>query len=110
MRRRDLITLIGGAAAWPAVARAQQTTGRVAHIGYLGVLGPSTLDPRQIEGFKEGLRENGLIEGRNITVDYLWAEGSQDRLRQLAETDPFRSASAGTPFCMKSPRLSGMLK
>jgi putative ABC transport system substrate-binding protein len=86
MRRREFITFLGGAAAaWPLVARAQQTTARVAHIVYLGVLGPSTLDPRQIEGFKRGLRENGLIEGRNITVDYLWAEGSQDRLRQLAE-------------------------
>jgi putative tryptophan/tyrosine transport system substrate-binding protein len=85
MKRREFITVVGAAAAWPLIARAQQTTGRVAHIAYLGVLGPSTLDPRQIEGFKEGLRENGLIEGRNITVDYLWAEGSQDRLRQLAE-------------------------
>jgi putative ABC transport system substrate-binding protein len=86
MRRREFISLSGGgAAAWPLVVRAQQTTGRVAHIAYLGVLSPSTLDVRQIEGFKEGLRENGLVEGRNITVDYLWAEGSQDRLRQLAE-------------------------
>ena len=85
MRRREFITSLAISAAWPIAARAQQTTGRIAHIAYLGVLGPSTLDPRQIEGFKEGLRENGLIEGRNVTVDYLWAEGSQDRLRQLAE-------------------------
>jgi len=84
MRRRNFITLVGGTAAWPLVARAQQATGRIAHIAYLGVLGPATLDPRQIEGFKEGLRENGLIDGHNITVEYLWAEGSQDRLRQLA--------------------------
>ena len=85
MKRREFITVVGAAAAWPLIARAQQTTGRVAHIAFLGVLGPSTIDPRQIEGFKEGLRLNGLIEGRNITVDYLWAEGSQDRLRELAE-------------------------
>src|SRR4029077_12386956 len=44
----------------------------------------STLDPRQIEQFKFGLTENGLIEGQNIQVDYLWAEGKSDRLRQLA--------------------------
>jgi putative tryptophan/tyrosine transport system substrate-binding protein len=77
MQRREFIIVVGAAVAWPLIARA--------HIAYLGVLGPSLLDPRQIEGFKEGLRDNGLIEGRNITVDYLWAEGSQDRLRQLAE-------------------------
>jgi putative ABC transport system substrate-binding protein len=86
MRRREFITFIGGAAfAWPFGVRAQQTTGRIAHIAYLGALSPSILDPRQIEAFKEGLRENGLIEGRNITVDYVWAEGRQDRLHQLAE-------------------------
>jgi putative ABC transport system substrate-binding protein len=42
------------------------------------------LDPRQIEQFKRGLAENGLVEGRDIAVDYLWAEGSMERLRQLA--------------------------
>src|SRR5450432_371153 len=85
MKRRTFISLFGGASAWPLVARAQQATGRVAHIAYLGTLSPSTLDPRQIEAFKEGLRENGLIEGGNITVDYVWAEGRPDRLHQLAE-------------------------
>jgi putative ABC transport system substrate-binding protein len=85
MRRREFVALIGAAAVWPLAARAQQTTGRVAHIAYLGALSPSTLDPRQIEAFKEGLRENGLIEGRNITVEYVWADGRQDRLQELAE-------------------------
>jgi putative ABC transport system substrate-binding protein len=56
----------------------------MARIAYLGTSGPSTMDPRQIEQFKVGLVENGLIEGRNINVDYLWAEGSPERLRQLA--------------------------
>jgi putative tryptophan/tyrosine transport system substrate-binding protein len=85
MKRRTFISLFGAATLWPLLARAQQTPGRVARIAYLGASGPSTLDPRQMEGFKEGLRENGLIEGRNITVDYVWAEGNRDRLRQLAE-------------------------
>ena len=84
MRRRKFITLIGGAAAWPLAARAQQPTGRMSHIAYLGGLSPTTLDPRQIEQFKVGLAENGLVEGQNITVDYLWGEGSTERLRQLA--------------------------
>ena len=84
MRRRTFITLIGGAAAWPLAARAQQPTGRMSHIAYLGGLSPTTLDPRQIEQFKVGLAENGLVEGQNISVDYLWGEGSTERLRQLA--------------------------
>ena len=86
MRRRDFIALLGGAAiAWPVVvARAQQTTGKVAHIAYLGGLSPATIDPRQIEQLKAGLAENGLIEDQNITVDYRWAEGSTERMQQLA--------------------------
>jgi ABC-type uncharacterized transport system substrate-binding protein len=84
MRRRGFVTLLGGIAAWPLAARAQQTTGKVAHIAYLGALSRATLDPRQIEQFKAGLVENGLIEGQNITVDYLWAEGNTDRMQQLA--------------------------
>jgi putative tryptophan/tyrosine transport system substrate-binding protein len=84
MRRRGFVTLLGGIAAWPLAARAQQTTGKVAHIAYLGALSPATLDPRQIEQFKAGLVENGLIEGQNIIVDYLWAEGNTDRMQQLA--------------------------
>jgi putative tryptophan/tyrosine transport system substrate-binding protein len=85
MKRRAFITLLGGAAAaWPFPARAQRPSGRVAHIAYLGALSPSTLDPRQIKQFNAGLKENGFVDGRNIAVEYLWAEGSQDRLQQLA--------------------------
>jgi putative ABC transport system substrate-binding protein len=86
MRRRDVLGLIGGAAvSWPLGVLAQSSTsGRTAHIAYLGALSPVTLDPRQIENFKAGLVENGLVEGQNIVVDYLWAEGSPDRLQQLA--------------------------
>ena len=54
------------------------------HIAYLGGMSPTTLDPRQIEQFKVGLAENGLVENQNITVDYLWGEGSAERLQQLA--------------------------
>jgi putative tryptophan/tyrosine transport system substrate-binding protein len=84
MRRREFIAALGGAAAWPVVSRAQRRNGQVAHIAYLGMTSPSTLDPRQIEKFKQGLADNGLIEGRDITVDYFWAEGRPERLRQLA--------------------------
>jgi putative ABC transport system substrate-binding protein len=85
MRRRAFIAALGGAAAWPVVGRAQHSNDRVARIAYLGALSPATLDPRQIEAFKRGLLDNGLIDGRNVSVDYVWAEGSQDRLRMLAD-------------------------
>jgi putative ABC transport system substrate-binding protein len=67
MRRRTFIAALGGAAAWPVAGRAQRPKGRVARIAYLGLTSPSVLDPRQIEQFKRGLAENGLIEGRDIT-------------------------------------------
>jgi ABC-type uncharacterized transport system substrate-binding protein len=84
MRRREFVTLAGGAAvAWPFVAQAQQTV-PIPHIAYLGASSPTNIDPRQIEQFKAGLTENGLIDGQNINVDYLWGEGSSNRLRQHA--------------------------
>jgi putative tryptophan/tyrosine transport system substrate-binding protein len=85
MKRRAFIAGLGAAAIWPLGARAQQQTGRIARIAYLGATSPASLDPRQIEAFKQGLQENGLIEGRNVAVDYVWAEGDKDRLRQQAE-------------------------
>jgi putative tryptophan/tyrosine transport system substrate-binding protein len=85
MKRRAFIAAVGATIVSPFAARAQQATGRIARIAYLGASSPAILDPRQIEAFKQGLRDNGLIEGRNIAVDYLWAEGDPARLRQLAE-------------------------
>jgi putative tryptophan/tyrosine transport system substrate-binding protein len=85
MRRREFITFIGCASmAWPFAARAQQVAGPAPRIAYLGGASASTLDPRQIEQFKAGLTENGLIDGKNIQVDYLWGEGNSERLSKLA--------------------------
>jgi len=84
MRRREFITFVGGAAVWPVVARAQQAPGRIARIVYLGMSSPSVLDPRQLKGLKQGLAENGLVEGTNIVLSLLWAEGDAARLSQLA--------------------------
>ena len=84
MRRREFIRRIGGATAWPLAACAQQPSGPIPQIVYLGASSPATADPRQIEQFKAGLAENGLVDGQNVKVDYLWGEGSQERLRQLA--------------------------
>jgi putative tryptophan/tyrosine transport system substrate-binding protein len=78
MKRRDFITLVGGAAAWPLMARAQQPTLPV--IGFLnsGSAGSST-DVRTI-GFNQGLNEAGFVDGRNVTIQYRFAEGHYDRL------------------------------
>lgn len=85
MTRREFVLLAGGTAvAWPLMAQAQEQTGPTPRIAYLGASSPAILDPRQIEQFKVGLTENGLIDGQNIKVDYLWGEGSPDRLRQHA--------------------------
>ena len=82
MRRRDLITRVGGAvAAWPLAARAQQP-GKVARIGYLGA--NLTAQPKQPEAFRQGLRELGWIEGRNIAIDYRDGQGKPERLPALA--------------------------
>jgi len=82
MRRRDLITLLGGAAAaWPLVARAQQAAGR---IWRLGVLSPAAPPDPLVEAIRQRLRELGYIEGRNIVFEYRWAEGKLDRLTDLA--------------------------
>ena len=81
MRRREFITLLGGAAAWPIAARAQQS----AKISRLGVLLYSTpqADP-QMESVRNGLRDLGYVEGRNLVVSYRYAEGKSERLPELA--------------------------
>jgi putative ABC transport system substrate-binding protein len=85
MRRREFIGLVGGAAAaWPLAARAQRQNGLMARIAILGASSPQAADPHNIEQFKRGLEENSLVEGRNVTVDYVWAEGSLERLGELA--------------------------
>ena len=83
MRRREFITLVGGATAWPLAVYAQPS-GLIPQIVCLGSASFATADPRQIEQFKAGLAENGLVDGHNIKVDYLWGEGSPERLRQVA--------------------------
>jgi putative ABC transport system substrate-binding protein len=83
MRRRDFIALLGGAAAWPVAARAQQPTTRVPRIGWL-VTGDPTSYRFSLAAFRDGLRALNYIEGQSIAIEYRWAEGVVDRLSELA--------------------------
>jgi putative ABC transport system substrate-binding protein len=81
MRRREFVTLLGGAAAWPLAARAQQPA-----MPTIGVLISSALGPfaERVAAFHRGLKQGGFVEGANLAVEYRWAEGHDDRLPALA--------------------------
>jgi ABC-type uncharacterized transport system substrate-binding protein len=81
MRRREFITLVGCAAAWPLPARAQQPAMPV--IGYFSARSPVT-DVQMLSAFRQGLNDTGLVEGRNVAIEFRWAEGRYDRLLELA--------------------------
>ena len=82
MKRRDFITLIGGAMTWPLAARAQQP-GRLPTIGFLGASTPSAWS-RWSAAFVQRLRELGWTDGRTVAIEYRWADGRNERFSEIA--------------------------
>jgi ABC-type uncharacterized transport system substrate-binding protein len=103
-RRKFLATLGGAAAAWPLLVRAQQPAMPV--VGYL-YRGSPEHTSRQVAAFQSGLSETGYIEGRNVAIEYRWAEGRSERLSALA-ADLVRShvAIIVTPFSLDAARAA----
>src|SRR5215831_19420444 len=82
MRRREFVTFLGGAAAWPLATRAQQA-GKVATVGFLGP-GTVTNSGTAIAVLTQRLRELGWVEGRNITIERRWADGRRELFNPIA--------------------------
>jgi putative ABC transport system substrate-binding protein len=113
MRRREFITLIGGAAVtpsllWPRAARAQQVR-KVTRIGYLGA-SSAALERQVVDAFRQRLRELGHAEGENIAIEYRWAEGENDRLpglaAELVRLTPDVIVTAGTVGTLAAKRAT----
>ena len=84
MKRREFITLLGGATAWPLAARAQQPAGRAYRVGYLGIPSREQMPLYLTRALEEGLRSLGYRVGENVAIEYRFANGERERLPALA--------------------------
>jgi putative ABC transport system substrate-binding protein len=111
MKRREFITLLGGAAAWPLAARAQQT----AKLPMIGVLGSSTsaTTGQLVTALAQRLRELGWIEGRTINIEYRWTQGSRERATEIAaelvRLNVDVIVTAGTPLVMAAKHATAVI-
>jgi putative ABC transport system substrate-binding protein len=105
LRRREFISLLGGAAAWPVTARAQQPE-RMRRIGILSPGHSELSDPtfQMVNAFLRGLHELGYTEGQNLTVDRQYADGNPSRLRELAAELVRRKAEIIVAFSTTAAR------
>ena len=110
MKRRDFITLLGGAAAWPLAARAQQPA--LPTIGYLGTATPAT-QGQWAAAFVQRLRELGWIDARTVVVEYRWAEGRDERFAEIAAEFVRRKVdvivTSGTPQVLAAKQATSVI-
>ena len=114
MRRRTIISaLAAGGAILPAMLRAQTGSGAPPHVAFVSASSQATIDPRNLQNFRKGLAENGLVDGRNIRMTYDFAEASAERLRELCirmvQSDAVMVVTAG-PQAVRALLAAGMRK
>jgi putative ABC transport system substrate-binding protein len=104
LRRRDFVTLAGAAVAWPFAAGAQQPAMPV--IGFLDPTSPDAATADRLRGFRQGLRDAGIIEGENVAIEYRWADGRIDRLSVLAAEFVRRPVAVIVPLGGSTPAFA----